>query len=254
MTEKGVARRGRTEAVPVDVGSMPALSLDDIAGEDEAQLLVRGAAYAEEYARIEHKPEILLKNIATVVLAIRRKHDDWLGTSHDYRQQVAEMYRRANIPPDSKSRIQAAVRYHIGNAIREQLTPKELKALELREESPLKRLQLTRATNSAILAASKAGVDADASTPKKKAGAKAGQAEHAQETVPEQGGGNAVKATADHLRLAKVGASVFQQLDVSVIDEHMTDGQRAKLDEQLAELQAIVAKLRRHTRKRKSGA
>jgi hypothetical protein len=34
----------------------------------------------------------------------------------------------------------------------------------------------------------------------------------------------------------------------------MTDGQRAKLDDELAELQKVIAKLRRHTKKRSSEA
>jgi hypothetical protein len=44
------------------------------------------------------------------------------------------------------------------------------------------------------------------------------------------------------------------QIDTSVVDTHMTDGQRAKLDEELAALQKAVTRLRRHTKKPSSGA
>jgi hypothetical protein len=63
-----------------------------------------------------------------------------------------------------------------------------------------------------------------------------------------------VRATADHLRLAHVAGNIVGQIDTSVVDTHMTDGQRAKLDEELAALQKAITRLRRHTKKPSSGA
>lgn len=249
MSSKEVTRRQTAKPAPVDVDNLPSLQLDSVKNESTAALQARGASYAREYARIEHAPTILLKNIATVVVAMRQQHDDWLGRKQEYRDDVAEMYRMANIPPDSKDRIQSAVRWHIGNLLRDVLPAQELEALVLNAKSPLKRLQDRRALDSAVLATAKASTAVAASTPKKTKTAKS-KVEDPEPRVPEQGDG--IKATADHLRLAKVGANVFRQLDLAVIDEHMTDGQRAKLDDELAELQTLIAKLRRHTRKRRS--
>jgi hypothetical protein len=234
--------------VPVDPETLPSLEPDELSSETTAELVARGAAYAREYARVEHQPTILLKNIAAVVVAIRRKHDDMLGKSHDYRQEVAGMYRSANIPPDSADRIQKAVRWHVGNLLRQTLTPRELKRLELLPTSPLERLQDSRATNAAIIRAANVSADVSASTPAKKAKGKG-----AQVAIPEPAGAP-VKATADHLRLAHVAANILGQLDTTVINEHMTDGQRAKLDDELAALQKRITALRRHTRKASSKA
>ncbi|MFF3140399.1 hypothetical protein ACFVRU_01370 [Streptomyces sp. NPDC057927] len=242
---------------PVDVEGLPTLSLEDIQDETESQLVARGAAYAREYAAIEDKPTILAMNVATVLLALRKQHDDWLGRSHLYRQVASEVYRQSGVKGDRLTRLQATVRYHVGNGLRRQLTPRELSALELLDTSPLERQQDQRATNSALLAAVKVSAAADVSTPSKSAKpAKKGTQAEVSERVPEQGGsaGMVVRATADHLRLAQVAANIVGQIDTGVIDDHMTDGQRAKLDEELASLQKAITRLRRHTKKPSSKA
>ncbi|MGI5404138.1 hypothetical protein ACQEVG_32750 [Streptomyces sp. CA-135486] len=230
--------------VPVDPDTLPSLDLDDLAGESEAQLIARGAAYAREYARIEASPTILLKNIAAVVVALRVQYDDMLGKSHDYRQRVADMYRAAGIPPDSTARIQTAVRWHIGNLLRQRLTARQLRKLGLLETSPLERLQDNRATNAAIVAAATVSEAVKASTPKPAKGGSKGK-----DVEPADHAGAPVRATADHLRLAHVAGNILGQLDTSVVNEHMTDGQRAKLDEELAAIAKTITALRRHTRK-----
>ncbi|MFD9442145.1 hypothetical protein [Streptomyces sp. NPDC060001] len=254
MSPKEVARRTPGDALPADVDGHQTLELEAIQDEPVSALIARGAAYAREYADIEKKPTILAMNLATVLLALRRKHDDWLGRTHEYRQDAAEAYRQANIADrDTLTRLQATVRYHVGNALRRQLTPRELKNLELLDTSPLERIQDRRATDSAILRATKVSVEVAASTPRKTSKNAKGTTE---EVVPAQAGGagHGVKATADHLRLAHVAGNIVGQLDTDVIREHMTDGQRAKLDEELAALQQTVAKLRRLTRKSSSEA
>jgi hypothetical protein len=255
MSPKDVARTSVDDVAPVDVEGLPTLRLEDIQDESEQQLVARGAAYAREYAAIEDKPTILAMNIATVLLALRRQHGDWLGRTYPYRQVASEVYRLSGVKGDRLTRLQATVRYHVGNGLRRQLTPRELNALELLDTSPLERQQDIRATNSALLAAVKVSAAAEVSTPEKpskpaKKGAKA------EERVPEQGGsaGMVVRATADHLRLAHVAGNIVGQIDTSVVDTHMTDGQRAKLDEELAALQKAITRLRRHTKKPSSGA
>ncbi|GAB1326957.1 hypothetical protein [Streptomyces sennicomposti] len=236
----------------VDVATLPTLQLEDIQDETEAALVARGAAYAREYAKIEDKPTILAMNIATVLMALRRQHDDWLGRSHEYRQLAAEVYRQAGVTDkDQLTRLQAAVRYHAGNMVRRQLTTREVRSLGLLETSPLERQQDRRATDAAILVATKTSVDVAASTPRNTAEPSSG----AQATpVPAQSAsvGHPVKATADHLRLASVARGIVGQLDVGVIDDHMTDGQRAKLDDELADLERTVRRLRRRLKNRRS--
>jgi hypothetical protein len=123
------------------------------------------------------------------------------------------------------------------------MTTRELEQAGLQTTSPLERFQDRRAVDAAIVKAVKVSNDVAASTPKPAKG----------ERVPEQGG-QPVKATADHLRLAQVAGNILGQLDANVIDQHMTPGQRAKLDEQLAVAQKLITALRRHTRKPSSKA
>jgi hypothetical protein len=247
MSPREVARRPKAKAPnPVDVANLPSIQLSDLENETEAGLKARGAAYVAAYVQIEHAPTILLKNIAAVIVALRFKYNDPMGRSFAYREAASDMYRLANVPKDSQDNTQKSVRWHVGNLLREVLPEDELKALPLKTASPLQRQQDRKARNAALLRTVNASVEVASSTPKKTK-AKEGDSLPAPTGQP-------VKATADHLRLASAGLDVFKQLDASVIDEHMTDGQRAKLDAHLEELQKVVAKLRRHTRKRRSGA
>jgi hypothetical protein len=255
MSPKEVARLRDDAAVThVNAASVQDLDLETIEHEETAALIARGAAYAREYAAIEHKPELLAKNIAVVLLALRKRHDDWLGQMGDYRRDAAEVYSAANIRDrDQLKRLQANVRYHVGNMVRRHLTPRELKALKLKDASPLERQQDRRATDATILRATRVAAEVEASTPRKTQAAKKPKGS-TEEIVPTQGGGpgTGVKATADHLRLAKVAVSIVGQIDTDVIDGHMTDGQRAKLDEELAEMERTVRRLRRHLKSRRS--
>ncbi|WP_327712386.1 hypothetical protein OG912_32205 [Streptomyces sp. NBC_00464] len=230
---------------------VPSLQLDDIAHESEQTLVARGVAYAREYDQIQGKATTLVKNLAVVILALRRKHDDMRGTSHDYREAVAEMYRTANLPTDSNASLQSNVRYHVGNALRRHLTTRELEQLDLKTTSPLERFQDRRKTDSAIVRAVKAVDTAAASTPPPAKSAVKGKASASTAAAPVPA---PVKATADHLRLVQVVTNVLGQISTDVVDRHMTAGQRARMDEELAEVQRRVTELRRHTRKPKSGA
>lgn len=251
MSSSEVARHSAGEAVRVDVSDPRQLELDDISNDSEELLIVRGAAYAREWARIENHPTILLRNIAVVVVALRKQYDDFLGRDGDYRKAVNEMYRRAGIDED---RIKTAVRYHVNNALRRYLTPRELKRIGLIPESALERQQDARATNQAIINATKvvATVDAgpiqEVATPAKKtAASKRTPKGEVRETVVEQRSpGARVKATADQLRLAEVAGGIVTQIRTDVIDTDMTDGQRAKLDEHLKSIESHVRALRRH--------
>lgn len=64
---------------------------------------------------------------------------DWLGRTATYRAWVRETYSLATVPQADLGTIQAAVRYHSGNVLREQLSPETLEGLGLRVISPRER-------------------------------------------------------------------------------------------------------------------
>jgi hypothetical protein len=254
MSPSEVARTSQGEAARVNVSDPRQLELDDIADEPEEMLLVRGAAYAREWARIENHPTILLRNIAVVVVALRKQYDDFLGRDGDYRKAVNEMYRRAGIDED---RIKTAVRYHVNNALRRYLTPRELKRIGLIPESALERQQDARATNQAIINATKVVAQVEAG-PARTVAAKPSKSrakgEVKADVVEKASPGTRVKATADQLRLAEMAGGIVAQMRTDVMDTDMTDGQRAKLDEQLAEIAKTVRSLRQHLKNSRSDA
>jgi hypothetical protein len=96
-----VRRNAASPAVPgVD---LPTLDLAEVEHDTTEALVARGAAYVREYAAVEHKPTILLYNIATVLVALRGQHTtedgspDWRGRSGPYRVDAAEIYRPGRI-------------------------------------------------------------------------------------------------------------------------------------------------------------
>jgi len=250
MSPKDVALRGDT-VTSVDVATVQTLDLETIENEAEPALIARGAAYAREYARIEDKPAILAMNIAVVMLALRRRYGDMAGRSYEYRKAATEVYSQAGVTGDQLSRLKTNVRYHMGNALRRVLTPRELKALGYIEDAPVERQRDRRATDRALLSAVSTSRAAHESTPAKPSSKAA--AKTAAPAAQVSSAGLTVRATADHLRLAEVAAGLVGELDTDVIDEHMTDGQRAKLDELLAQIEKQARRLRRHMKKPRSG-
>lgn len=234
--EKAPARRsGRVPSVAA-AAPVPSLSSSDVQDEATSALVARGTAYVKAYAVVEHQPEILLKNLAVVLVELRRRcHIDGVpdmrGRSGEYRKLAGEVYRGSGLGATRESGIQQAVRWHIGNLLRDAMTPDELEAYSLKTTSPLERLQSSRETTAAIVAASRAVDVATVSA-----------------SAPVD-----TKATATQITVGKAVASMLGKISVEVISSEMTDGQRAALDAQLAEAQQLITKLRRHTRKRSSG-
>ncbi|GAA1064686.1 hypothetical protein [Streptomyces asiaticus] len=244
-------QRRRTSKPPVPTtgeAPLPTLTVDDIRHEGTAALIARGAAYASEYAQIEHKPEMLVRNIAVVNVALRRQHDDMRGRTRAYREDVAQIYRAAGIGPNVVDRMQQAVRYHVGNILRDELSPEELRDLDLHTSSPLERARGARAVTSALATAERVSSQA-VKVPSAKS-RKTKRTDDEPAPAPEI----PVKATADHLRLVNAAKSIVSQLSPDVIDDAMTDGQRAKLHEELGALQDAIRVLRRHTKPRRSDA
>ena len=90
---------------------------------------------------------------------------DWHGRTYAYRTWVREVTSLANVPADSLSSTQAAIRYHVGNVLRERLDDDQLAELGLRKESPRERSVEKRERISEALALVSGGTaldDADA--------------------------------------------------------------------------------------------
>lgn len=63
---------------------------------------------------------------------------DWRGQSWAYRQAVGEVYAEAGLEPDDPLKV--ALRYHIGNALREDLTEEQLEHAGLTLKPPRERM------------------------------------------------------------------------------------------------------------------
>lgn len=130
--------------------AMKAWSVDD--------LTAAGAGLIQFYSKLDETKTDVLKALAKVVVALRAHYRtpegdvDWGGRSWDYRQTASAMYDAAGIPPDSESNIQASLRYHVGNLLREVAPPKQLAAVGLLAKSPKARMNDVRTATTALLA------------------------------------------------------------------------------------------------------
>lgn len=77
---------------------------------------------------------------------------DWLGRTHAYRLWVRETMGQASIQADELTTVQAAIRYHVGNIVRERMDSDTLKSLGLRDASPRERSVEKRGRSSEVLA------------------------------------------------------------------------------------------------------
>lgn len=108
-------------------------------------LVSEGATILKKIGDLDGKRTVLYRSLAEVVFKLRSKfktpdgQKDYTGRTVEYREAVQAMYEAANVLPDSQSNVQAAIRYHIGEVLRERLTPKELRALGLNVKSPKER-------------------------------------------------------------------------------------------------------------------
>lgn len=76
---------------------------------------------------------------------------DWRGKTYDYRVWYGDVLGDASVPMGERAQVQAAIRYHVGNILRERLDAETLGRLGLRAPSPRERNALQRAERSALL-------------------------------------------------------------------------------------------------------
>lgn len=115
------------------------------------RLIVIGGDLFRRYVDI--RSTALLKSLAQVVVELRQRnaqlngHTDWAGRTEGYRVAIAEVYSRGGMPTASKERhrVEAALRYHVGNLMRKVAPADELAAVGLKPEPPKERVARHRA-------------------------------------------------------------------------------------------------------------
>jgi hypothetical protein len=65
-----------------------------------------------------------LKAAARAIVELRSRFEwnglpDWAGHSIEYRYHIERLYREAGVPSDSEGPLQARLRYHVSNVVRE---------------------------------------------------------------------------------------------------------------------------------------
>lgn len=112
----------------------------------EATLALRRATTAEGQERTR-----LLRRVADLLVDLRALHTDqdglpdWRGKTYAYRDLVNDIYSGAGLPKDSGDTTKTALRYHVGNALRDRLSAEELAEVGLSALDPRDRQQHRRA-------------------------------------------------------------------------------------------------------------
>lgn len=93
----------------------------------------------------------LMRQLAREVVELRSLFTwegmaDWAGRSQEYRNTIYQAYRSAGIPSDAIDGLQANLRYHVGNVVREIAPTNELEKLGMDPEGPKGRAVRARAT------------------------------------------------------------------------------------------------------------
>lgn len=78
---------------------------------------------------------------------------DWKGRTHAYRMWVRDTVTDAGVPKEEHATVQSAVRYHVGNVLRERLDEETREEYGLIQRSPRERSADRRESRTAILQA-----------------------------------------------------------------------------------------------------
>lgn len=122
-------------------------TLQDHAAAELARALVTADAERTEHLRAVAEDYVS----ARAYFYTRDGEPDWAGRSYAYRSWVRDVTSAANVPQSELGTIQAAIRYHIGNVLRERVPQDELTSHGLRAESPRERSIEKREGTSAAL-------------------------------------------------------------------------------------------------------
>jgi len=120
-------------------------------------LKVASEALRESLSASDTRKTELLREVATAFVDARNHfytkegEPDWLGRTYAYRTWVREAMSRASVPSEQLHTLQAAVRYHSGNILRDRLDDETLNDLGLRKSSPRERSVEKRERTSSTL-------------------------------------------------------------------------------------------------------
>ena len=176
----------------------------------------RGVARYQSGELAPHEATAQLREVASLMVAARAHFftkdgaTDWGGRTGAFRAFVGETFRMANLSREQLVTVQNAVRYHVGNVLREQLPPDELAALGLRAISPRERAAETRATRTAA--------------------------------VHSYSGRGRLSEPADVIAAAQLADATLRRIDVAAL-EAIGDGDRAQLVAALASLSVVLTSL-----------
>lgn len=76
---------------------------------------------------------------------------DWRGKTYPYRVWIREIYDEAGLRGEDANRVQSAIRYHVGAALRARVSDEERAELGIIPQSPRERSHERRASRSAVL-------------------------------------------------------------------------------------------------------
>lgn len=111
-----------------------------------------------DYARAELEARTPITRALADVLVEARSHftdadgeTDWKGKTYPYRQWVRSTFDDAGLRGDESKRVQSAIRYHVGTALRKRLSEEDLERFGLQSATPRERSHDRRQQRSAIL-------------------------------------------------------------------------------------------------------
>jgi len=116
----------------------------------------RASRLLADYIKSGRTRTDLLKECATAIVDLRSQHTlddgrvDWSGRSTAYRAEIRKVYAAAKVPADVLDTVQQALRYHVGNLLRERADAGALEQVGLSSTSPRGRLSRQREVVAAL--------------------------------------------------------------------------------------------------------
>jgi hypothetical protein len=94
---------------------------------------------------------VALKQLASLLVDLRSQFErngmpDWNGRSFQYRAFVSNIFDGAGLSPAQRKEVVGLLRYHVGNELRERISPDELQKAGLKVESPKQRVLQAKGT------------------------------------------------------------------------------------------------------------
>lgn len=112
----------------------------------------------QQYAKTDQGARSPITKALAEVLVEARGHfttaegdADWNGRTYAYRRWVREVFDEAHLRGEDSKRLQAAIRYHVGSVLREQLSAEELEDAGLIPQTPKERSTERRQQRAAVL-------------------------------------------------------------------------------------------------------